>query len=136
MLLRLIWGGEPGYLDNSLRQNLSRAGMRMQASWSSSPSKGMLLVDQATGLSEPLRRVARYALVAASILMPLGFFLSVASPRSERPNQLIYLVPIGGLLLTVGALMLGVGARHGFETGLLSSGCAACSSRNPEINSR
>jgi hypothetical protein len=68
----------------------------------------MLLVDQA-GLSSTLERVARYTLVAAPILMPLGFFLSVGSPTSQRPNNLIYLVPIGGLSLAVGALILGVG---------------------------
>jgi hypothetical protein len=41
--------------------------------------------------------------------MPLGFFLSVASPRSERPNGLLALVPIGGVSLAIGAVMLGVG---------------------------
>jgi hypothetical protein len=38
-----------------------------------------------------LQWLVRYALVAAPILMPLGFFLSVASPRSKRPNSLICL---------------------------------------------
>jgi hypothetical protein len=31
--------------------------------------------------------------------LPLGFFLSTASPRSEKPNGLVYLVPLGGVLL-------------------------------------
>ncbi len=41
--------------------------------------------------------------------MPLGFFLSVASPRAETPNNLIYLVSLGGISLSVGAVILGIG---------------------------
>jgi len=33
----------------------------------------------------------------APILMPLGFFLSLISPRVERPNAMIALVYLGGL---------------------------------------
>ena len=69
---------------------------------------GLLLVDQAD-LSSGLEWLVRYALVAGPILMPLGFFLSVASPRAERPNRLIYLMPVGCLSLSVGAVTLGVG---------------------------
>jgi hypothetical protein len=53
--------------------------------------------------------VVRIAFAAAPILAPLGFFLSVASPRAERPNGLIALVYLGGLSLAVGAVTLGVG---------------------------
>ena len=108
MLLKMIWGREPGYLDNPVRQNLWRAGHAHAGVLVILALLGMLYVDQA-GLSSGLEAVARYTLVAAPILMPLGFFLSVASPRSERPNGLIYLVPLGGLSLTVGALTLGIG---------------------------
>jgi hypothetical protein len=41
--------------------------------------------------------------------MPLGFFLSVASPRAERPNRMILFTYVGGLLLAVGILTLGIG---------------------------
>jgi hypothetical protein len=41
--------------------------------------------------------------------MPLGFFLSVASPRAERPNRMILSAYAGGLVLAVGTLTLGVG---------------------------
>ena len=108
MLLKMIWGREPGYLDNPVRQNLWRAGHAHAGVLVILALLGMLYVDQA-GLSSGLEAVARYTLVAAPILMPLGFFLSVASPRSEQPNGLIYLVPLGGLSLTVGALTLGIG---------------------------
>ena len=69
---------------------------------------GLLLVDQAD-LSNGGRSLVRYALVAGPILMPLGFFLSIASPRAQSPNQLIYLVPLGGVSLGVGAVVLGLG---------------------------
>jgi hypothetical protein len=108
MLLRMIWGREPGYLDNPVRQNLWRAGHAHAGVLVILALLGMLYVDRA-GLSGGLEVLARYTLVAAPILMPLGFFLSVASPQSERPNGLIYLVPLGGLSLIVGALTLGIG---------------------------
>lgn len=108
MLLKLIWGREPGYLDNPVRQSLWRAGHAHAGVLVILALIGMLYVDQA-GLSSGTEALARYALVVAPILMPLGFFLSVASPRSTRPNRLIYLVPLGGLSLTVGALTLGIG---------------------------
>ena len=107
-LLRMIWGREPGYLDNAVRQNLWRAGHAHAGVLVILALLGMLYVDRA-GLSSGMESLVRYALVAAPILMPLGFFLSVASPQSERPNGLIYLVPLGGLSLTVGALVLGIG---------------------------
>jgi hypothetical protein len=48
-------------------------------------------------------------LVSAPILMPLGFFLSTASPRATQPNGLIALTYVGGFALAAGALTLGVG---------------------------
>jgi hypothetical protein len=107
-LLAFIWGRTPGYLDNPVRQNLWRAGHAHAGVLVMLALIGMLLVDHAE-LSATLKTVVRATLVAAPILMPLGFFLSVASPRSERPNRLLALVPIGGVSLTIGVVMLGVG---------------------------
>ena len=107
-LLSFIWGRTPGYLDNPVRQNLWRAGHAHAGVLVILALVGMLLVDHAD-LSSTLKTVVRTTLVAAPILMPLGFFLSVASPRSEQPNRLLALVPIGGLSLSIGAVMLGVG---------------------------
>jgi Integrase core domain len=107
-LLTMIFRREPGYLDNPVRQNLWRAGHAHAGVLVILTLVGLLLVDQAD-LSSGLQWLVRYALVAGPILMPLGFFLSVASPRAEKPNRLIYLVPLGGLALSVGAVTLGVG---------------------------
>jgi hypothetical protein len=68
----------------------------------------MVYIDR-TGFSGGVSTLVRVLIVQAPILMPLGFFLSVASPQSDRPNSLIYLVPTGGTLLSIGALMLGIG---------------------------
>ena len=107
-LLRAIYRREAGYLDNPVRQNLWRAGHAHAGVLAIFTLVGLLLVDQAD-LSSGARWLVRYTLVAAPILMPLGFFLSVASPRSQGPNNLIYLVPLGGLSLSVGAGALGLG---------------------------
>jgi len=107
-LLRMIWAREPGYLDNPVRQNLWRAGHAHAGVLVLLTLVGLLLLQYAD-LSSGLAWLVRYTLVAAPILMPLGFFLSVASPRAEQPNSLIYLVPIGGLSLVVGSVTLGIG---------------------------
>ena len=107
-LLAMIYRHESGYLDNPVRQNLWRAGHAHAGVLVILTLIGLLLVDQAD-LSSGLRGLVRYALVARPILMPLGFFLSVASPQAQQPNRLIYLVPIGGLSVSVGAVTLGIG---------------------------
>jgi hypothetical protein len=107
-LLAMIFRRAPGYLDNPVRQNLWRAGHAHAGALVILTLVGLLLVDQAD-LSSGGRWLVRYALVAAPILMPLGFFLSIASPRAQSPNQLIYLVPLGGVSLSVGAVVLGLG---------------------------
>jgi hypothetical protein len=107
-LLTMIFRREPGYLDNPVRQNLWRAGHAHAGVLVILTLVGLLLVDQAD-LSSDLRWLVRYALAAGPILMPLGFFLSIASPQAQDPNRLIYLVPLGGVSLSVGAVTLGLG---------------------------
>lgn len=107
-LLALIYRHESGYLDNPVRQNLWRAGHAHAGVLVILTLIGLMLVDQAN-LSSELRGFVRYALVAGPILMPLGFFLSVASPQAREPNRLISLVPLGGLSVSVGAVTLGIG---------------------------
>jgi len=104
----MIFRREAGYLDNPVCQNLWRAGHAHAGVLVILTLVGLLLVDQAD-LSNGLRWLVRYALVAGPILIPLGFFLSVPSPRAHYPNHLIYLVPLGGVSLSVGAVTLGVG---------------------------
>ena len=107
-LLRAIARREPGYLDNPIRQNLFRAGHAHAGVWIIFALVGLLYVDQAD-LGDGVKTVVRVAFAAAPILMPLGFFLSVANPRADRPNGMIALVYLGGLSLAVGAVTLGIG---------------------------
>jgi hypothetical protein len=108
MLLRAIARREPGYLDNPTRQSLWRAGHAHAGVLVILALVGLLLLDHAE-LSSGVEGAVRYGLVLPPILMPLGFFLSVASPQAEKPSGLIYLVPIGGTVLAVTALVLGIG---------------------------
>ncbi len=106
-LLSFIWGRTPGYLDEPVRQKLWRAGHAHAGVLVILALLCMLCVDRAD-MSDTMKTVVRSTLVAAPILMPLGFFLSMASPRSERPNGILVLVPLGGISLAVGAVILGV----------------------------
>jgi hypothetical protein len=107
-LLGMLTRRTPGYLDNPLRQNMFRAGHAHAGVWLVFALVALLWVDQ-TDLGEPLKWVIRLAFVAAPILMPLGFFLSVTQPGAQRPNGVIALVYVAGLALGVGAVTLGVG---------------------------
>ncbi len=106
-LLRFITRRTPGYLDNPVRQNLFRAGHAHAGVLVILALVGMLYVDQ-TGLSDTGKELLRWGLAAPPILMPLGFFLSIAPPRAERPNALIGLVYLGGVVLAAGVLTLGI----------------------------
>jgi hypothetical protein len=106
-LLRFITRRIPGYLDNPVRQNLFRAGHAHAGVLVILALVGMLYVDQ-SGLSATGRGLVRWALTAPPILMPLGFFLSIAPPRAERPNALIALVYLGAVVLAAGVLTLGI----------------------------
>jgi hypothetical protein len=107
-LLGMLTRRTHGYLDNPLRQNMFRAGHAHAGVWLVFALVALLWVDQ-TDLGEPLKWVIRLGFVAAPILMPLGFFLSVTQPDAQRPNAVIALVYVAGLALGVGAVTLGVG---------------------------
>ena len=104
--------GEPGYMQNPLRQDLWRAGHA---------HAGVLLilslivlryVDEAR-LSDGARRLVRAAIPSAAILLPAAFFLSVLQPDATEPNAMIYLAYAGAVVLMTGLIVLGVGLiRH------------------------
>jgi hypothetical protein len=107
-LLGFISRRTAGYLDNPVRQNLFRAGHAHAGVLIILALVGLLYVDQAD-LGDGLKQLVRSCLAFAPILMPVGFFLSVVSPRAERPNRMILFTYAGAVLLAVGALTLGVG---------------------------
>ncbi|MFI6316091.1 hypothetical protein ACIBG8_01155 [Nonomuraea sp. NPDC050556] len=107
-LLSFLMRNVPGYLDNPVRRGLWRAGHAHAGVLVLFSLVAMLYIDQAD-LSETLKSLARTTIVAAPILMPLGFFLSVARPADTKPNRLIWLTFAGGVSLAVGTLTLGIG---------------------------
>ncbi|GAA2207778.1 hypothetical protein GCM10009850_032360 [Nonomuraea monospora] len=107
-LLRLLMRNVPGYLDNPVRRGLWRAGHAHAGVLVLFALVAMVYVDQ-SGLPEALKALTRALIVAAPILMPLGFFLSVVRPGDTKPSRLIYLTVAGGVCLAAGTLMLGIG---------------------------
>jgi hypothetical protein len=53
--------------------------------------------------------VARVGPLAAAILLPAGFFLSVVGRNVTRPNRLIALLWLGAVSLAAGVVTLGLG---------------------------
>ncbi|MEV4196930.1 hypothetical protein [Micromonospora globbae] len=96
-----------GYLDNPVRRGLWTAGHAHAGVLVLFTLAVLPYIDQADA-SDGTRTLIRSLLVAAPILMPLGFFLSVARPQDTRPNKLIWLTVAGGACLVVGALLLGI----------------------------
>ncbi len=107
-LLKFIGRRDPGYLENPVRRYLFRAGHAHAGVFVMLALIGLVYLG-AAALAPTTKNLVKLGLVAPPILMPLGFFLSVASPRAERPNGLIGLVYLGGLSLAIGTVTLGIG---------------------------
>jgi hypothetical protein len=107
-LLKMLRTREAGYLDNPIRQNLFRAGHAHAGVIVILSLICQVLVDSIV-LPEALAWFVRIGVPSAAILVPLGFFLSVAAPRSDRPNGAIRLVYLGAAILAISVLVLGVG---------------------------
>jgi hypothetical protein len=107
--------GDPAYAQSQLRQDLWRAGHAHAGVLLILSLVTLRYVDEAN-LSKGLKRVARHSIPSAAILLPLAFFLSVASPEATEPNALIYLAYVGAVSLGVGLLVLGVGLIRDVRT--------------------
>ena len=99
---------DPAYADNALRQDLWRAGHAHAGVLLILALVALRYVDEAV-LSSRWRGVARHAIPAAAILLPVAFFLSVLDPQATEPNALINLAYVGAVSLMVGVVVLGVG---------------------------
>jgi len=117
ILPTVIYGGtailsllvdDPRYQQNSLRQDLWRAGHAHAGVLLILSLVALRYVDEAN-LSEGLKKVVRSTIPSSAILLPAAFFLSVLSPDATRPNQLIYLAYVGAVVLSIGLVLLGVG---------------------------
>jgi len=116
-LLTFLTRGAPGYADNPLRHDLWRAGHAHAGVYLVLSLVMLRYVDEAV-LSPSWRWLARAGAPIAAILIPAGFFLSVASPTATEPNGLMNLAYAGALFLAGAVLSLGVGlirAARGVE---------------------
>jgi cytochrome bd-type quinol oxidase subunit 2 len=107
-LITFIASKTPGYLDNPTRRALWTAGHAHAGVLVVLSLVAMLYIDQ-TDYSGGMKALIRTLIVAAPILMPLGFFLSIVRPSDTKPNGLLALTYVGGASLVVGTLMLGIG---------------------------
>lgn len=107
-LLRMIAKRDPGYLENSVRRHMFRAGHAHAGVWVIFALVALLYVDKAN-LPDTARTIVRWGFAAAPILTPLGFFLSVVSPKAQRPNKMTVFIYLGGLSLAVATVLLGIG---------------------------
>ncbi len=106
---------DPAYAQNELRQDLWRVGHAHAGVWLVLSLVALRYVDEAT-LSEGMRWVVRVAFPAAAVLMALGFFLSVIPEDARKPNAMIYLTYVAGVVLAAGLLVLAVGLIRGRQT--------------------
>ncbi|MFB9531439.1 hypothetical protein [Nonomuraea roseola] len=106
-LLTYLMRNVPGYNDNPVRRGLWRAGHAHAGVLVLFSLVALLYID-ASPLTDGMRTLVRTLIVAAPILMPLGFFLSVVRPSDTKPSRLIWLTFAGGLSLAAGTLTLGV----------------------------
>ncbi len=107
-LLRFLSRRAPGYIDNPVRRGLFTAGHAHAGVLLILALVASLYVDAAE-LGPRLERIVRLCITAPVVLMPAGFFFSVALPAATKPNRLIYLTYAGGVLLATGTIILGVG---------------------------
>jgi hypothetical protein len=107
-LLSLLTRSVPGYSDNPLRHDLWRAGHAHAGVYLVLSLVMLRYVDEAL-LAPFWKRLARTGTPIAAILIPAGFFLSVASPSATTPNGLLNLADIGALFLAGAVLTLGIG---------------------------
>jgi hypothetical protein len=114
-LLTSLMKRDSGYMDNPLRQNFFRAGHAHAGVFIILALVGQLLAD-AAALPVWLLWLARIGVPAAAILLPVGFFVSVAAPDATEPSSLVSLIYAGALSLAFSVVTLGVGLLRSLKS--------------------
>jgi hypothetical protein len=104
-MLRVVQGRQPA---TDLQKSFFRAGHAHAGMFVTLALVIQLWVD-ATTLDGAAAWLARTGVPIAAILMPAGFFLSVAHRDAAKPNQLIWLLYGGIVMLAAGVITLGIG---------------------------
>jgi hypothetical protein len=111
-LLTSLINKASGYMDNPLRQNFFRAGHAHAGVIVILSLICQVLADSAA-LPDVVVWMVRVGIPLAAILMPLGFFLSMASPTATQAGSLVSLIYVGAIVLAVSVVTLGVGLVRG-----------------------
>jgi hypothetical protein len=114
-LLTSLMKRDSGYMDNPLRQNFFRAGHAHAGVFIILALVCQLLAD-AAALPVWLLWLARIGVPAAAILLPAGFFVSVAAPDATEPNSLVSLIYAGAISLAFSVVTLGVGLLRSLKS--------------------
>ncbi len=106
-LLGLLRADDASYMRNPIRQALFRAG---HAHAGVLVILSLVVQPLADAVSGPpiWTWVARLGAPVAAILIPLGFFLSVAPPTAARPGRWISATYVGAVALAASVLSLGI----------------------------
>jgi hypothetical protein len=107
-LLQLLTTRDRTYIDNPLRQGMFRAGHAHAGVLVILSLICQLLADTASPAPGWALWVARLGTPVAAILIPMGFFLSVASPQATAPNGWLSAIWLGVATLGLSVLSLGV----------------------------
>lgn len=106
---------DPAYSENTLRQDLWRAGHAHAGVLLILSLLALRYVDEAN-LTERWKQIVRSAIPIAALLLPVAYFLSILSPDATEPNALINLAYLGAVVLTIGLLALGIGLLKGADS--------------------
>jgi hypothetical protein len=107
----LLWHwitARTAYYDHPLRRSMWRAGHAHAGVLLLLSLVALLLVDHAE-LADGWKQVVRTSFPTAALLLPIAYFLSIVRPDAERPNRLVNLAYVGGVILTIGMVTLGIG---------------------------
>ena len=107
-LLQLLTTHDRTYVDNPLRQGMFRAGHAHAGVLVILSLICQLFADAASSGPGWALWIARLGTPIAAILIPMGFFLSVASPQATAPNVWLSVIWLGVATLGSSVLSLGV----------------------------
>jgi len=107
-LLQLLMTQDRTYVDNPLRQGMFRAGHAHAGVLVILSLICQLLADAAFPVPSWALWTARLGTPIAAVLIPMGFFLSVASPQATSPNGWLSAIWLGVATLGLSVLSLGV----------------------------
>lgn len=110
-LLQLLTTQDHTYVNNPLRQGMFRAGHAHAGVLVILSLVCQLLADAAYPAPGWALWTARLGTPIAAVLIPMGFFLSVASPQATAPNGWISAIWLGLSVLSLGVLLILSGLR-------------------------